>query len=135
MEEETVSASKPYPLEGIEERTHHWLLARSNLTEDGTLVYKKKEVTTVQKNALQVAVNQRMGLLQSDRENDQLNAALGNPEHTGRIRGIGSQMSWEHGFLKDSISYEKRDRYKKTLKEKVNTLFENIFMVFIQSLS
>jgi hypothetical protein len=135
MEEETVSASKPYPLEGIEERTHHWLLARSNLTEDGTLVYKKKEVTTVQKNALQVAVNQRMGLLQSDRENDQLNAALGNPEHTGRIRGIGSQMSWEHGFLKDSTSYEKRDRYKKTLKEKVNTLFENIFMVFIQSLS
>jgi hypothetical protein len=135
MEEETVSASKPYPLEGIEERTHHWLLARSNLTEDDTLVYKKKEVTTVQKNALHVAVNQRMGLFQSDRENDQLNAALGNPEHTGRIRGIGSQMSWKHGFLKDSTSYEKRDRYKKTLEEKVNTLFENIFMVFIQSLS
>jgi hypothetical protein len=135
MEEETVSASKPYPLEGIEERTHHWLLTRSNLTEDGTLVYKKKEVTTVQKNALQVAVNQRMGLFQSDRENDQLNAALGNPEHTGRIRGIGSQMSWKHGFLKDSTNYEKRDRYKKTLEEKVNTLFENIFMVFIQSLS
>jgi hypothetical protein len=40
--EETVSADKPNPLEGIEERTQHWLLARLNLTKDGTLVYKKK---------------------------------------------------------------------------------------------
>jgi hypothetical protein len=43
MEEETVSAGKHNPLEGIEERTQHWLLARS------TLIYKKKEVATVQK--------------------------------------------------------------------------------------
>jgi hypothetical protein len=48
MEEETVSAGKPNMLEGVEERTQHWLLARSNLTEDSTLVYKKKEVTVVQ---------------------------------------------------------------------------------------
>jgi hypothetical protein len=51
MEEETrktVSAGKPNPLEGIEERTQHWLLARSNLTKDDTLVYKKKEVDAVQ---------------------------------------------------------------------------------------
>jgi hypothetical protein len=54
--EGTVSAGKPNPLEGVEERTQHWLLARSNLTEDDTLVYKKKEVTTVQQKALQVAV-------------------------------------------------------------------------------
>jgi hypothetical protein len=45
--EENVSADKPNPLEGIKERTHHWLLAWSNLTEDGTLVYKKKEVATI----------------------------------------------------------------------------------------
>jgi hypothetical protein len=55
MEEETVSAGKPNMLEGVEERTQHWLLARSNLIEDGTLVYKKKEVTAVQQQALQVA--------------------------------------------------------------------------------
>jgi hypothetical protein len=90
--EETVSASKPNPLEGIEERTRHWLLARSNLTEDGTLVYKKKEVVAIQEKALHVAAKQRLGLFQSDRENGQLNAALGNPEHTGRIHSIGSQM-------------------------------------------
>jgi hypothetical protein len=93
MEEETVSAGKPNPLEGVEERTQHWLLARSNLTEDGTLVYKKKEVVTVQQKALQVATKQRMCLFQSDRENDQLKEALSNPKHIGCIRGIGSQMS------------------------------------------
>jgi hypothetical protein len=58
MEKETVSANKPNPLEGIEERTQHWLLARSILTQDGTLVYKKKEVVTVQEKALHVAAKQ-----------------------------------------------------------------------------
>jgi hypothetical protein len=101
------------------------------LTEDGTLVYKKKEDTKVQQNALQVVAKQRLGLFQSNKENDQLKEALGNPEHTGRIHGVGSQMSWKHGFPKDSTSYKKRDRYKKTLKQKVNMLFENRFMAFI----
>jgi hypothetical protein len=109
------------------------------LTEDGTLVYKKKEVATVQQKALQVAAKQRLGLFQSDRENDQLKEALSNTEHTGRIHGVCSQMSWTHGFPKDSTSYKKRDRYKKTfdekIEEKVNTLFENRFMAFIQNLS
>jgi hypothetical protein len=55
MDEETISANKHNLLEGIEERTQQWLLAQSNLTEDSTLVYKKKEVVTVQEKALQVA--------------------------------------------------------------------------------
>jgi hypothetical protein len=48
MEEETISVGKPNLLEGIEERTQHWLLSQSNLTKDDTLVYKKKEVVAVQ---------------------------------------------------------------------------------------
>jgi CRISPR/Cas system-associated exonuclease Cas4 (RecB family) len=48
-------------------------------------------------------------------------------------------MSWKHGFPKDSTSYKKRDRYKKTLKEKieekVNKLFKNRFMAFMQNFS
>jgi hypothetical protein len=48
-------------------------------------------------------------------------------------------MPWKHGFLKDSTNYKKCDRYKKTLeekiKDKVNMLFENRFMSFIQNLS
>jgi hypothetical protein len=105
------------------------------LTEDGTLVYKKKEVAAVQQKALHVAAKQRLGLFQFDRENDQLKEALGNPEHIRCIRRVGYQMSWKQGFLKDSTSYKKRDRYKKSLEEKiedkVNMLFENRFMAFI----
>jgi hypothetical protein len=101
MEGKTVTAGKPNPLEGIEERTQHWILDRSNLIEDGTLVYKKKEVGEVQQKALHVAAKQRLSLFQSDRENDQLKEALGNPEHSGCIRGVGSQMPWKHGFSKD----------------------------------
>jgi hypothetical protein len=138
MEEETVSASKPNPLEGVEERTQHRLLARSNFTEDGTLVYKKKEVI-VQGTALQVDAKQTLGLFQSDRENDQLNAALGNPKHIGCICSIDSQMPWKHSFPKDSTSCKKCDRYKKTLEEKIeekfNMLFENRFLTFIRNLS
>jgi hypothetical protein len=63
------------------------------LTEDDTLVYKKAEITVVKEKALEVAAKQRLDLFKSDRENDQLNTPLGNPEHTGHIRGIGSQMS------------------------------------------
>jgi hypothetical protein len=78
-----------------------------------------------------------MCLFQSDRENNQLKEAFGNPKHTRHIRGVGSQMPWKHVFLKDSTSYKKRDRYKKALEEKieekVNTLFENRFMAFIQN--
>jgi hypothetical protein len=95
---ENVTTGKPNPLEGVEERTQHWILAWSNLTEDSTLIYKKKEVTEVQQKVLQVAAKQSLSLFQSDMENDQLKEALDNPEHTGHISGVGSQMSWKHGF-------------------------------------
>jgi hypothetical protein len=39
---------------GIEERTVNWLLARSKLTQDGKLVHKKKGVTVVQENAVEL---------------------------------------------------------------------------------
>jgi hypothetical protein len=46
--EEAVSAGNPNPVEDLEERTVNWLLARSELTQDGKLVQKKKGVAAVQ---------------------------------------------------------------------------------------
>jgi hypothetical protein len=40
--EEAVSAGNPNSVEDIEERTMNWLLARSELTQDGKVVHKKK---------------------------------------------------------------------------------------------
>jgi hypothetical protein len=50
--EEVVNAGNPNLVEDIEERTMNWLLARSELTQDGKLVYKKEGVATVQEKAV-----------------------------------------------------------------------------------
>jgi hypothetical protein len=50
--EEAVSAGNHNPVEDIEDRTMNWLLDRSELTQDGKLVHKKKGVATVQEKAV-----------------------------------------------------------------------------------
>jgi hypothetical protein len=90
--EEAVSAGNPNPVEDIEERIVNWLLARSELTQDSKLVHKKKGVAAVQEKTVQLSEKKRLGLFKSDRENDVLSGALSNAEHTGRIRGVASQM-------------------------------------------
>jgi hypothetical protein len=114
--EEVVSADNPNPVEDIDERAMNWLLARSELTQDGKLVHKKKGVTAVQKKAIELTAKQRLGQFKSDREKDVLSGALGTAEHTERIHDNASQMPWKVGFPKDVWSYKKRDRYNKTLK-------------------
>jgi hypothetical protein len=52
--EEAVSAGNPNPVEDIEDRTMNWLLARSELTQDGKLVHKKKGVAAVQEKTVQL---------------------------------------------------------------------------------
>jgi hypothetical protein len=129
--EEAVSAGNSNPVEDIEERTVNWLLARSELTQDGKLVHKKKGVATVQEKTAHLTEKKRLGLFKSDRENDILSGTLGNSKDTGRICGIASQMSWKVGFPNDAWSYKKRDRYKRKLKdaikEKMNSMFETKF--------
>jgi hypothetical protein len=96
--EEVVNAGNPNPVDDIEERTVNWLLARSELTQDTKLVHKKKGVVAIQEKTVELIAKKRLGLFKSDRENDVLSGALGNAEHTGRIRGIASQMLWKIGF-------------------------------------
>jgi hypothetical protein len=80
---------------------------------------RKTEVVAVKEKALQVAAKQRHDLFQSDRENDQLNAALSNPERTRHICGIGSQMPWKHDLLKVSTSYKNVIGTLKPLKRRL----------------
>jgi hypothetical protein len=126
-------------IEDIEERTVNWLLTRSELTQDGKLVHKKKGVTAVQEKVVQLTKKKRMGLFKSDRENDILSEALGNTEHTRRIRGVASQISWKVGFPNDAWSYKKRDRYKRNLEDKIeeniNSMFETKFRSCMKSLT
>jgi hypothetical protein len=72
------------------------------LTQDDKLVHKKKCVAVVQEKTVELTTKKRLGLFKSDRENDVLSGALGNAEHTGRIRGIASQLPWKLGFPNDA---------------------------------
>jgi hypothetical protein len=129
----------PNPAEDIEERTVNWLLAWSELTQDGKLVHKKKVVAIVQENAVQLTEKKRLGLFKSDSENDVLSGALSNAEHTVHIRGVASQMPWKVGFPNDAWSYKTRDRYKRNLEdameEKMNSKFENKIRSYMKSLT
>jgi hypothetical protein len=125
----------PNLVEDIKERIVNWLLTRSELTQDGKLVHKKKGVAAVHEKAVQLTKKKRLGLVKSDRENDILSGALGNAEHTVRIHGVATQMSWKIGFLDDAWSYKKHDRYKRNLEEKMNSMFEIKFRSYMQSLT
>jgi hypothetical protein len=137
--EEVVSAGNPNPIKDIEERIVNWLLARSELTQDGKLVHKKKGVAAVQENAVKLTKKKRLGLFKSDKENDVLSGALGNAEHTGRICGVASQMPWKVGFSNDAWSYKKRYRYKRNfedaIEEKMNSMFDTKFRSYMQNLA
>jgi hypothetical protein len=51
----------PNPVEDIDERAMDWLLARSELTQDGKLVHKKKRVAAVPEKAIELTAKQRLG--------------------------------------------------------------------------
>jgi hypothetical protein len=109
------------------------------LTQEDKLVHKKKGVVIVQEKAVQLTEKKRPGLFKSDRENDIFSGALGNAEHTKRIRGISSQMPWKVGFPNVAWSYKKHDRCKRNLEvaieEKMNSMFETKFRSYMESLT
>ena len=65
------------------------------------------------------------GSFESDREKDELTYALGTPEHTGRVRGMGV-VPWKHGFSGDIETYRSRQRRKAEVAEKVRALEERV---------
>jgi hypothetical protein len=75
-----------------------------------------KHVTTCLQ---QIIEKEKTGEFVTRREHDELTAALGNAEHSGRVRGQSSRTSWKVGFPKESKSYKKRDAYKAKLREEV----------------
>ena len=115
QEEEAARAGKPNPLEGCDERSRNWVYARSQRTESGDLAFSSQEIMEVTQTIQGLA---KEGSLEPDRENDLLTKALGNKEHSGRTRGIGSKVGWKHGFP-EAAGYRSRDRYKKTLEEQI----------------
>ena len=67
----------------------------------------------------------REGRFAPNREKDELSLALGNPEHTGRVRGVGV-VPWKVGFPEHRDTYRSRDRKKKQEAEKYQRLEDMI---------
>ena len=65
------------------------------------------------------------GSFKPDREKDELTYALGTPEHTGRVRGMGV-VPWKHGFSGDIETYRSRQRRKTKVAEKMRALEERV---------
>jgi hypothetical protein len=76
---------------------------------------------------------QKNGLFMPDREKDMLTAAIGTPEHSGRVRGISSTLPWVKAFREHRSSYKKRDHYKKQLEDKMREIAkQELIGFFIQ---
>jgi hypothetical protein len=65
-------------------------------------------------------------MFKSDRENDELTEALGNKEHTGQTRGLGSAILWRSTFTEESQTYRNRERAKKQKAQEEATRIESI---------
>ena len=122
--EEEAKAAGTYTMEGISERGRNWVLAR----EKGAakqLKFNNPETERVAMNIKKYAEDRQKGLFTPSRERDDLSLGLGNPEHTGRVRGVGKTMTWKEGWEDDKDMYRKHGRDRETdlqrrLKEMVD---------------
>jgi hypothetical protein len=106
-------------LKDIDERAIRWILGRAGLTEDGKLLHPEL-VGEVSTKIQEYAEKRKKGEFKPRRENDILTAALGNPEHTGRARGISSKIFWREAFPEYAASYRKHEKSKRTLEETID---------------
>lgn len=89
------------------------MLARA-LQAAKELKFNKAETQAVAENIMKYAEDRAKGEFEPSREKDELSMGLGNPEHTGRVRGVGKSVSWRDGFQEDRAIYKKHGRNKET---------------------
>jgi hypothetical protein len=72
------------------------------------LIASSSEVTSVIEKAKTLTAKEKTSEFKSQRERDQLSAALENEEHHSRTQAIPSIASWKEGFADESHMYKKR---------------------------
>ena len=98
-----------------------WFFANSvtlNQT-DGSLVVPG-DMQEVARDLVTAIDEAKQGTFQSQRENDELTRALKNPEHSGRVRGIG-MVPWKVAWAGDS-SYKTHRKSRAEQDEKIRAL-------------
>ncbi|KAL6654028.1 hypothetical protein ACP70R_007493 [Stipagrostis hirtigluma subsp. patula] len=74
--------------------------------QSGEITFYSEETKNVSERIIECSQDSSCGV----RENDALNKALGNPEHTGRVRGVSSSAGWKFGWPEHRAMYKKRKR-------------------------
>lgn len=121
IEQRFAAAGKPLLVDPMVERSKNWVWARSTgqVSDEGDILFETPDIEEVTTNLQQIVEKERSGQFVPRRERDQLTAALGTAEHSGRVRGLSSKTSWKVGFPQDAPSYKKRDKYKEQLSDKI----------------
>lgn len=115
-EREAVVAGKPIEYEGLNERTRDFLKARRpKQLAQGKSKFNEPQTEEAEKKILAFVTAEQAGTFTPHREKDQLSAALGNPEHRGRVRGMSSRMSWKDAWAIDAGSCRTQQGYKEKL--------------------
>jgi hypothetical protein len=85
-EEERRVAGLPTIFEGMDERSRNWILARvPAIATDSNVSFQKPSTEQIYRKLEELAELQKKGLFVPDREKDMLSAAIGTPEHPGRV--------------------------------------------------
>jgi hypothetical protein len=80
----------------LKPRIKCWIFTRSVEESGSSLKFAKPETKEAVSRILKYAEDKEKGTFTPSRERDELSLALGNPEHTGRVRGLGKQTTWKH---------------------------------------
>jgi len=97
MEEEAVAAGNTKVMK-LKPRTKRSVFAR-NLEESGSsLKFGKPATQEAVSRIMKYSEDIKKGSFTPSREKDELSLGLGNPEHTGRVRGLGKHKTWKEGF-------------------------------------
>src|SRR5438045_2433353 len=126
--EDAVNAGKEVPYANLDERSKNWTLARRTTSSSGgEISFNKPETQQVVQKITEIQVQVTQGSFVPDRENDILTQALGNKEHSGRTRGIGSKVPWKKGFPQDLYRYKFRRNAEQKRLEEYKAAFEQMY--------
>uniref|UniRef100_J3N0I8 Ubiquitin-like protease family profile domain-containing protein n=1 Tax=Oryza brachyantha TaxID=4533 RepID=J3N0I8_ORYBR len=126
----------PVPFADLEEeRARNWARARAKQNPDGTVMFPNEADADVYRQMQYFVVSDQSSQSEIEsvkREDDILTRALGNPEHGGRTRGIGSTVPWNIGMPKYLAQYKK---WKISRAEKEARLKEELRFQLSQELT
>nr|XP_025876175.1 geraniol 8-hydroxylase-like [Oryza sativa Japonica Group] len=86
IEQRFAAAGKPLLVDPMVERSKNWVWARSTgqVSDEGDILFETPDIEEVTTNLQQIVEKERSGQFVPRRERDQLTAALGTAEHSGR---------------------------------------------------